>query len=246
MKNQYRPAQPGCHDRASERQTANHDWCGGVYCKEATMTPSLRSLSRIIGMLIVAGVAPLAAGQAARDAADVAKLIEILEIRAGASVADVGAGGGALVPPMSRHVGSAGRVYATDLNADRIADLRKLVASESLKNVTVVEGGAAQTNLPDACCDAIFMRLVYHHFGDPAAMNASLLRSLKPGGRLAVLDFMPTSKVTAAPGKRGEGDAHGVMPATVIEELKAAGFVDVREIPWPEPTVAIVGKRAEK
>jgi len=213
---------------------------------ESIMTPSRRLLSRLIGTLLVAGVGPLAAGQAARDAADTAKLIEVLEIRAGASVADVGAGGGVLVPPLSRHVGSAGRVYATDLNADRIADLRKLVASESLQNVTVVQGGAAQTNLPDACCDAIFMRLVYHHFGDPAAMNASLLRSLKPGGRLAVLDFMPASKVTAPPGKRGEGDAHGVMPATVIEELKSAGFVDVREIPWPEPTVAIVGKRPDK
>jgi len=213
---------------------------------ESIMTPSRRLLSRLVGMLLFAVVGPLAADQAARDAADTAKLIEVLEIRAGASVADVGAGGGVLVPPMSRHVGSAGRVYATDLNADRVAELRKLVASESLQNVTVVEGGAAQTNLPDACCDAIFMRLVYHHFGDPAAMNASLLRSLKPGGRLAVLDFMPASKVTAPPGKRGEGDAHGVMPATVIEELKSAGFVDVREIPWPEPTVAIVGKRPGK
>jgi ubiquinone/menaquinone biosynthesis C-methylase UbiE len=49
----------------------------------------------------------------------------------------------------------------------------------------VVEGGLAQTNLPDECCDAVFMRHVYHHFGDPPAMNASLFRSLKPGGRLA-------------------------------------------------------------
>ena len=207
------------------------------------MALSIRIFSRLIGTLLVAGIGPLAADQAARDAADAAKLIEVLEIRAGASVADVGAGGGALVPPMSRHVGAAGRVYATDINADRIADLKKLVASESLQHVTVVEGGAAQTNLPDACCDAIFMRLVYHHFGDPASMNASLLRSLKPGGRLAVLEFKPTSKTSAAPGKRGEGDSHGVMPETVIEELKAAGFVDVREIPWTEPTVAIVGRK---
>jgi predicted methyltransferase len=70
-------------------------------------------------------------------------------------------------------------------------------------------------------------------------MNASLLRSLKPGGRLAVLDFTPATKVSASPGKRGEGDSHGVMPATVIEELKAAGFIDVREIPWSDPTVAV-------
>jgi ubiquinone/menaquinone biosynthesis C-methylase UbiE len=213
---------------------------------ESTMTPRDRPLNRLIAAILVAGIAPLAAYQEARDAADAVKLIEVLEIRAGATVADVGAGGGLLVPPMSRHLGSAGRVYATDVNTDRLAEIRKLVASQSLPNVTVLQGADAQTNLPDACCDAIFMRLVYHHFGDPPAMNASLLRSLKPGGRIAILDFAPKSKASAPPGKRGEGDAHGVMPATVIEELKSAGFVDVHEVPWPEPTVAVVGRRPEK
>ena len=90
------------------------------------------------------------------------------------------------------------------------------------------------------------MRHVNHHFGDPAAMNASLLHSLKPGGWLAILDFVPNSKASAPPGKRGDGDSHGVMPATVIEELTAAGFVDVREISWPQTSVAVIGRRAEK
>jgi len=210
------------------------------------MIPSLRCPNRLAVALLAASLGSVAAYQADRDATDAAKLIEALEIRPGSTVADVGAGSGALEPAISRHLGPAGRLFATDINADRVSDIKKLAASASLQNVTVLEGAAAQTNLPDACCDAIFMRLVYHHFGDPAAMNASLLRSLKPGGRLAVLDFVPTSKVSAPPGKRGEGDSHGVMPATVIEELKAAGFVDVREVPWPQPTIAVIGRRPEK
>jgi ubiquinone/menaquinone biosynthesis C-methylase UbiE len=182
-----------------------------------------------------------------RDADDAAKLIEVLKLRPGSTVADIGAGGGALEPAISRAIGADGRLYATDINADRLADIRKVIASASLSNVTVVQGGAAETNLPAGCCDAVFMRLVYHHFGDPPAMNGSLLRSLKPGGRLAVLDFPPKSGVTAAPGKRGEGDAHGAMPATVIAELIAAGFVDVREVPWPSPpTFAVIAQRPEK
>ena len=210
------------------------------------MMPLLRMLSRLVGTLLLAGIPPFVAYQEARDAADAAKLIEVLEIRAGATVADIGAGGGALVPPTSRQLGPSGRLYATDVNADRLAEIRKLLASQALQNVTVLQGADAQTNLPDACCDAIFMRLVYHHFGDPPAMNASLLRSLKPGGRIAILDFAPKTKASAPPGKRGEGDSHGVMPATVIEELKAAGFVDVRELTWSEPTVAVIGRRPDK
>jgi ubiquinone/menaquinone biosynthesis C-methylase UbiE len=182
-----------------------------------------------------------------RDADDAAKLVEVLSLGPGSSVADVGAGSGALEPAISRAIGSEGRLYATDVSADRLAEIRRLAASASLSNVTVLQGAAAETNLPAACCDAIFTRLVYHHFGDPAAMNASLLRSLKPGGRLAVLEFRPASGISAAPGKRTEGNAHGVMPATVIEELTAAGFADVHEVAWPStPTFAVVARRPDK
>jgi ubiquinone/menaquinone biosynthesis C-methylase UbiE len=182
-----------------------------------------------------------------RDADDAAKLIEVLKLRPGSTVADIGAGGGALEPAISRAIGADGRLYATDISADRLADLRKVIASASLSNVTVLQGAATETNLPAACCEAMFMRLVYHHFGDPPAMNASLLRSLKPGGRLAVLEFRPDSGVSAAPGKRTEGKSHGVMPATVVDELTAAGFTDVHEVPWPSsPTFAVVAQRPEK
>jgi ubiquinone/menaquinone biosynthesis C-methylase UbiE len=208
------------------------------------MSPS--TASRRLGLALLVSLVSQTPQQK-RDADDAAKLVEILSLRSGSIVADIGAGGGALEPAISKAIGADGRLYATDINADRLADIRKVIASGSLSNVTVLEGGAAETNLPAACCDAIFMRLVYHHFGDPPAMNASLLRSLKPGGRLAVLEFRPTSKVTAAPGKRAEGDSHGAMPATIIEELTAAGFVDVKEVPWPSaPTFAVVAQRPEK
>jgi ubiquinone/menaquinone biosynthesis C-methylase UbiE len=203
-----------------------------------------RRLSFVVALLIPLVVGATLAQEGERDATDAAKLIEVLEIRPGATVADIGAGSGPLVTPLSRHVGASGRVYATDVSADRISELKKLVASASLANVTVVEGGAAETNLPENCCDAVYMRLVYHHFGDPAAMNANLLKSLKPGGRLAVIEFKPKTGKTAPPGNRSEGDAHGVMPDTIIDELKAAGFVDVREVPWPSaPSLAVIAQK---
>jgi ubiquinone/menaquinone biosynthesis C-methylase UbiE len=209
------------------------------------VAPSTVHLRFVLALLV--GFVCQTAADVKRDADDAAKLVEVLKIRPGSTVADVGAGGGALETALSRAVGADGRLYATDTSADRLADIRKVIASASLTNVTVLQGAAADTNLPAACCDAIFMRLVYHHFGDPPAMNASLLRSLKPGGRLAVLEFRPDSGVSAAPGKRGDGKSHGVMPATVVDELAAAGFANVQEVPWPSsPTFAVTAERPEK
>ena len=68
------------------------------------------------------------------------------------------------------------------------------------------------------------MRNVDHHFGDPPAMNASLLKSLKPGGRLAVLDFTPPSGGETVPGHRGDDGHHGITARTLEKELTSAGF----------------------
>jgi SAM-dependent methyltransferase len=109
--------------------------------------------------------------------------------------------------------------------------------------VTPIEGREAETNFPEACCDAIFMRNVYHHFGDPPAMNASILKSLKPGGRLAILDFTPPpGKDTAPPGKRGEDGQHGVTAPVVEQELKAVGF-EIVSSDLSNRTVFIVARR---
>ena len=101
-----------------------------------------------------------------------------------------------------------------------------------LQNVSVVEGASSTTNIPNDCCDAIFLRHVYHHLGDPPLMNASLRASLKPGGRVAIVDFPPDNGVSAPPGRRGTDVSHGVTPQIVIEELRAAGFVSVEQLPW--------------
>jgi predicted methyltransferase len=121
-------------------------------------------------------------------------------------------------------VGPSGRVYATELGDDRRRDIREAAKSAGLKNVTVLEAKATSTNLPEQCCDALVMRRVYHHIGNPSLMNASMLASLKPGGFLAVIDFSPDSVESADPNGRDEGEQHGVTSATVARELGEAGF----------------------
>jgi predicted methyltransferase len=159
------------------------------------------------------------------------QLAQVLGLKPGLTVADVGAGGGAMTVVLSKWLGPNGRVYATDVGAAQLAEIREYVAQEGLANVVVLEGVEASTNLPAACCDAIFLRDVYHHLTRPREFDASLLASLKPGGRLAILDFPPDpgSKIPAGvPDDRG---GHGVPASIVQAEVASAGFRHVSTLP---------------
>jgi ubiquinone/menaquinone biosynthesis C-methylase UbiE len=201
--------------------------------------------------VIVSAIAAIAVGAgvvcAQDNAADARRLIEALQARPGSIVAEIGAGSGELTIALARHVGPDGKMFASELGEDRVKRLRAAVDKSGVANVQVIEGHESRANLPDGCCDAIFMRSVYHHFGDPAAMNASFFQALKPGGRIAVIDFAPP-KDTAAPGKRGEDGAHGVSADVVGEELKAAGFALIasEQGQGRNRMVMVVGARPEK
>jgi ubiquinone/menaquinone biosynthesis C-methylase UbiE len=182
--------------------------------------------------LLVAGVAGMVAfaGTAhAQDdfAADATRLVTALKLHAGQSVADIGAGEGQLAIALAREVGRSGHVYATELDQNRLRDIRQAIESAGLQNVSVIEAHTTRTNLPERCCDALVLRKVYHHFSDPDLMNASMRQSLKPGGLLAVMDFEPDSAESGDPSNRDTGGQHGVTPATVVRELSQAGFEEV-------------------
>jgi ubiquinone/menaquinone biosynthesis C-methylase UbiE len=157
------------------------------------------------------------------NSADIDWLIDVLDLKKGSVVADIGAGDGDQTLEIARHIGPDGLIYSTELGTDSMEDLREGVEDAQYNNINVLEGHSTQTNLPEECCDAIYMRRVYHHFTDPALINASLFESLKPGGRLAVIDFEPRGS-EAEPGGRSSGSQHGVTNETVVEELKQAGF----------------------
>ena len=173
---------------------------------------------------------------------DVPHLVEALELKPGMTVADVGTGGGAMTVVLGHWIGS-GRVFATDVTESSLRRTREYVQKEGLTNVTVIEGAEAATNLPDACCDAIFLRNVYHHLTAVDAFTKSLVASLKPGGRLAVIDFEDrkggASRIPkGVPANRG---GHGVPPGIVVEELTAAGLTHVRTAaPWPSGDVTFL------
>jgi ubiquinone/menaquinone biosynthesis C-methylase UbiE len=164
---------------------------------------------------------------------DVPQLMDVLKLKPGMTVADVGSGGGAFTVVIGKWIGN-GRVYATDITERALRLTRDYASKEGLTNVTVIQGAAGSTNLPPECCDALFMRDVYHHVTDVEAFNKSLFASLKPGGRLAILDFRPDPGSKLFPGVPANREGHGIKPNLVEDELKAAGFTHVETIErWP-------------
>jgi SAM-dependent methyltransferase len=139
------------------------------------------------------------------------------------------------------HVGASGKVYATEIDAKKLAALRDEVAKRKLANVIVVESKEADTNLPAGCCDAIFLRRVYHHLTKPVEFDANLVRSLKAGGRLAIIDFAPRAGLEPVEGVPSNRGGHGIPQKIAIEELSAAGL-QVEKIvnDWPEDSYCVL------
>ena len=144
-------------------------------------------------------------------------------------MADVGAGRGEMAVALAAEIGPSGRVYATDIDPEALEQIRTRVAAAELRNVTILEARARDTGLPTSCCDAVVLRRVYHHLSDPAATNLDLLRALRPGGVLAIIDFPPMFS-WLWPWRTG----HGVAAGLVVEEVTAGGFTLVKVIEdWP-------------
>jgi predicted methyltransferase len=153
------------------------------------------------------------------------EVLKTIGLRPGDRVADIGAGTGLYTRLFAQAVGPTGKVYANDIAPKFLAFIADNAAKEGLKNIETVQGGDRSTNLPDASVDVIFNSDVYHHFEYPLTMNADMLRALKPGGRLYVLEFEKVAGLSSA-----NTMTHVRAPKeTVIAEIEKAGFRLVRQ-----------------
>jgi SAM-dependent methyltransferase len=163
---------------------------------------------------------------------EAAELASLLNWHSGSIVGEIGAGHGQLTVDAAERVGLSGKVYSNELDPDEFSHLQELAADH--KNIVAIKAAEASTNFPPNCCDSIFMRLVYHHLTNPAAIDASLFQSLKPGGKLAVVDETPRPGSTIPPGVPKNREGHGIPQKILISELTAAGFRVVKiENTWP-------------
>jgi ubiquinone/menaquinone biosynthesis C-methylase UbiE len=154
------------------------------------------------------------------------EIVAALALTPGMIVADIGAGTGPFLAPISAGIGADGKLYAVDIVPAFLEHLRMRVQAEGLRNVEIVEGTATEAMLADASIDLLFMCDVYHHIEYPSVYARSLHRALRADGRLIVVEFQ------RIPGKTSVGMLKHVRQdkATLIAELSAEGFVLEREI----------------
>lgn len=192
---------------------------------------------KVLGIAATAGVAAAGAYayiqyRKAQLDAEAERLWEVLALKPGARVGDVGAGVGNMTVRIAERVGQGGLVFAAEIDERRLRKLRLRKQKQELMNVEVVTATADDCQLPATMCDAVFLRGAYHHLTDPAAMNASLMRSLRPGGALAVIDFPPRLllKPWTPKGIPEDRGGHGIPRQIAERELETAGFEPVRAI----------------
>jgi cyclopropane fatty-acyl-phospholipid synthase-like methyltransferase len=119
------------------------------------------------------------------------RVIAALNLKRGQIVADIGAGTGYFSVRLAKSE-AAPRVYAADIEPSMVSYLRERAAREGLNNVIAVQAAADRPNLPEPV-DLILIVDTYHHIGDRAAYFRRLAKSMKPGGRVAIIDFKPDS-----------------------------------------------------
>jgi ubiquinone/menaquinone biosynthesis C-methylase UbiE len=115
--------------------------------------------------------------------------LDALKIRPGMVVADVGAGTGYMSLRLARRVGPTGRVYANDLQPEMLRRLRANAEQAGLTNIETVQGEEADPKLPSGQLDLVLLVDVYHEFSRPREMIDKIRESLKPDGRLVLLEY---------------------------------------------------------
>ena len=158
--------------------------------------------------------------QSSRDKTQRPKeLVAALRIKPGMTVADMGTGGGYMLRYLSEAVGPSGKVVAEDIYPDFL-DLAKKTAA-SLRNVEFVLGNEKESHLPEKALDLVLLLDVYHHFNYPKETLADLRKKLKPGGRLAIVEYHK-NEVAMPNGRAMEHIRLGEKDA--IREIESNGF----------------------
>jgi ubiquinone/menaquinone biosynthesis C-methylase UbiE len=140
------------------------------------------------------------------------RVMDLLDIIPGKTVADIGAGSGWFTVRAARRVTEKGTVYAEDINPEAIQYIESRAQKEQLHNIRTVLGRPDNPRLPTGQVDAVLMLRMYHEIAEPVTLLRNLRASLKPGAKVGIID------------RNGNGENHGVNRTVVLKEAGEAGY----------------------
>ena len=116
------------------------------------------------------------------------KIMDVIGIKAGMYVGEVGAGGGRVAVRVARRVGPSGRIFANDITESALSYMRERCKRENIQNMEVVKGTLTDPLLPKGKLDAVYLTFTYRHLDKPVEVLKNIAPSLKPGGVMAVIE----------------------------------------------------------
>ena len=145
------------------------------------------------------------------------RVMDVLKIKAGSNVADIGAGSGWFSVLAAKRVGPEGTIFAVEINSSYLDHINKRSQKEHLANIRTVLGKEDDPLLPEKSVDAILLLKTYHEVSKPITLLRRAREAMRNGALLAIID------------KDGKGDDHGLDAETVIKEAKRAGLMLVEQ-----------------
>jgi ubiquinone/menaquinone biosynthesis C-methylase UbiE len=157
--------------------------------------------------------------RAERDAEeDPQRMLEQLQVKPGMVVCDMGCGNGFYSLPLAALVGESGKVLAVDIQPEMLQLLSRRAATEGIDHIDMLLGTPLDPKLPVGVVDLVLMVDVYHEFSHPQAMLSAIRKSLKPDGRIALVEFREEDpSVPIKP-------EHKMSKRQIIKEYTANGF----------------------
>jgi predicted methyltransferase len=151
------------------------------------------------------------------------RVMDLLGIKEGSSVADIGAGSGWFTVRAAKRVGNHGAVYAVDINSEAVKYIDDRAKREDLTNIQTILGKEDDPLLPANSVDAVLLLKTYHEVAQPIRLLKRTREAMRPGALLGIID------------RNGDPDKHGISKATIIEEAGRAGFTLVAEHDFVKP-----------
>lgn len=164
------------------------------------------------------------------------KVMELVGVRPGMVIGEVGAGKGYFTFKLSDRVGRSGKIYANDINENVLRSVRERCERDGITNIETIRGEVAAPLFPESALDMVFIVNAFHDLAQPVALLNNLIPSLKPGARVVILDRDPA--------KYRDSYGHFLTKDEVLEKIEASDFeLDRVETFLPQHNIYVIRPR---